>query len=68
MIAALGVWYRFLYCLRSFQVFSYYIRMLFIVIGDMSAYLIILGILVLGFADSIYSLSFALQYESTPTE
>lgn len=68
MIAALGMWYRAFYCLGSFPIFNYYIRMLFMVVHDMGPFLLLLAILVLGFADSIYSLSKSLLYLDQPKE
>lgn len=57
MIAAIGIWYRTFYCLGSIQKFNYYIRMFFAVIQDMGPFLLMLGILVLGFANAILALS-----------
>ena len=68
MIAALGMWYRSFYCLGSFQIFNYYIRMLFVVIKDMGPFLLLLAILVLGFADAMLSLSTSLLYLEQPKE
>lgn len=62
MIAAIGVWYRTFYCLGSIQKFNYYIRMFFAVIQDMGPFLLMLGILVLGFANAILALSTQLNY------
>ena len=51
------MWFRMLYYLRSLEHFSYFIRMLIEVIRKITIFLIILAIVVLGFADTFYSLS-----------
>ena len=51
------MWFRMLYYLRSLEHFSYFIRMFIEVIRKITIFLIILAIVVLGFADTFYSLS-----------
>jgi hypothetical protein len=56
-IAALTMWGKFLYFLRSFDVTGYLIRSLAEVFIDMLVFLFVLCIVVLGYGDAFSSLS-----------
>jgi len=56
------MWFRMLYYMRSFEHFSYFIRMLIAVLLKIRIFIIILAIVVLGFADTFYSLSVGYNY------
>ena len=62
-LAALLLWFKFLYFLRSFKATAYLIRMLIEVCKDMSVFALVLLVTITGFADSFYSLSTALAVE-----
>jgi len=58
-IAALTLWGKALYFLRSFDVTGYLVRSLKEVVKDMVAFLFLLGIFIMGYADAFSSLSIA---------
>lgn len=56
-IAALTIWCKGLYYLRPFQFTGYLIRMIVEVMHDMLAFLFVLTIVVLGYADAFSSMN-----------
>jgi hypothetical protein len=56
-VAALTLWCKALYFLRSIDATGYLVRSLEEVIKDMGAFLFVLGIFIMGYADAFSSLS-----------
>ena len=56
-IAALTLWGKALYFLRSFDATGYLVRSLEEVVSDMLVFLFVLGIFIMGYADAFSSLS-----------
>ena len=56
MIAALCIWARFIFYLRSIEAMSYITRMLVEVIKDMLAFGVVLSIVVIAMADAFLSI------------
>jgi len=61
-MAALTLWFKFLYVLRSFSRTSYLIRSLVEVTKDMWVFLLVLFIVVIGYGDAFVNLSMADRY------
>lgn len=59
------VWFKFFYFLRIFGSTGYYIRMIVDVIKDMVAFLLILLIAIVAFADTFLALSMSNGPESS---
>lgn len=62
-LAALLMWGKFLYFLRSFENTGYLIRSLIEVTKDMWVFLIVLAVAILGYADAFFSTSNSLLYD-----
>jgi len=58
-MAALTLWFKFLYVLRSFTKTSYLVRSLIEVTKDMWVFLLVLFIVVVGYGDAFMNLSLA---------
>ncbi len=56
------MWCRLLYYMRNIESFSYFIRMLLMVIWKIKIFCFILAIVIFGFADTFYSLSTSTKY------
>jgi hypothetical protein len=56
-IASLLMWFKFFYFLRIFRHTGYFIRMLRDIIYDIRIFIVILGIVFLGFGEAFYRLS-----------
>jgi hypothetical protein len=61
-------WMKFLYFLRSFMETAYLIRMITSVFADMTQFMIVLAITIIGFADAFSSLSTSLTVAEEPVE
>jgi len=64
-MAALSLWAKFLYILRSFSQTGYLIRSLVEVAADMWVFLLVLSIVILGYGDALGNLSKAQHYHNT---